>query len=68
MQFQCKACSTKIEYDPAITLEAMPKGWRMHQIGTSRVLLCKSCGSQIDFNGEHSPYLKQMLTTGKNNT
>ena len=33
MQFQCGACRKATEYDPILSGEAMPRGWRMHTIG-----------------------------------
>ena len=61
MQFQCDACQTTKEYDPAITGQAMPSGWRMHDIGPSKVFLCNSCGNPGHFSGGLSPYLKRLL-------
>ncbi len=61
MKFQCEACDRAVDYDPAVTLEAMPSGWRMHEISVRRFLLCSSCGHPAAFVGGISPHLKQVL-------
>lgn len=61
MQFQCEACQKTIEYDPTKNSEAMPRGWRIHTIGPSRVFLCSSCGNPTNFSGGLSPNLRRML-------
>lgn len=66
MLFTCDACGIKKEYDPSKTLEAMPSGWRMHEISGHRFLLCSSCGNPAAFYGEISPHLKEMLEARHN--
>lgn len=63
MLFQCEACQTSINYDPDKNGEAMPRGWRMHSIGPSRVFLCCCCGNSDNFSGGLSPKLRQMLVS-----
>jgi len=43
MKFECDACTSVQTHLPTLK-QAMPNGWRMHEIKGKRFLLCKDCG------------------------
>ena len=61
MQFECDACSKKVDHDPVKKDQAMPSGWHMHEIKGKRFLLCDSCGHPAAFSGGLAPILKSRL-------
>lgn len=61
MKFACKACESVVEHDPTTNGQAMPSGWRMHEIQGRSFLLCAGCGGAASFSGGISPNLKDML-------
>lgn len=62
MKSQCDACRLAVEHDPAMNSQALPSGWRVHEIKNRRFLLCSGCGGHASFYGGISPYLKDMLS------
>lgn len=61
MKFKCDACEQTIEYVPNIRGNAMPDGWKMHEIKGHHLLLCDLCGNPAAFIGGLSPMLKDLL-------
>ena len=61
MKFTCDACERVVRHDPGMNSQAMPSGWRMHEIKGRRFLLCSGCGGPASFYGGISPHLKDML-------
>lgn len=62
MEFECRACGTKANYEPKDQhREALPGGWRMHDVEGHKLLLCGPCGHPGNFVDGLSPHIRQRL-------